>query len=415
MAQTFSKLEWRQQLADELTGNILPFWMTYVMDRANGGFYGAVTNDLQVDNNVPRSAILCARILWTYAAAHRQLGAEQRSSAEAYLSMARWAYDYLTRVFWDLEYGGLYWHVDYQGYPVVDRKHHYAQAFGIYGLAEYYRATQDARSLALAQELFYLLEKHAYDAVNQGYIEGSSRAWGALQDMRLSDREINCRKSMNTILHILEAYTNLLRVWDDARLRAQHRALIEVIQQYVIDHQTHHFKLFFDDQWRSLSDHVSYGHDIEGSWLLVEAAEVQGDVELLEQVRASALAMAAAVYREGIDADGGLFYEGGPQGLVDTHKSWWVQAEAMVGFYNAHQLSGEAHFAQAAYRCWEYIQSEVIDRTYGDWFKLLRRDGTPEPGSYKAGPWECPYHQSRACLELMARLAQAPGAEVVLG
>jgi mannobiose 2-epimerase len=188
--------------------------------------------------------------------------------------------------------------------------------------------------------------------------------------------------------------------------------LIEVIQRHVIDRQTHHFKLFFDDQWRSLSDHVSYGHDIEGSWLLVEAAQVQGDVELLEQVRASALAMAAAVYREGIDADGGLFYEGGPRGLVDTHKSWWVQAEAMVGFYNAYQLTGEAHFAQAAYRCWEYIQSKVIDRTHGGWFKVLRRDGTPEPGSYKAGPWECPYHQGRACLEMMVRLAEAPRAVV---
>ncbi len=397
-AQAFARSDFRNQLAEELTGNILPFWMAHVVDEVNGGFYGAVTNDLQVHNKVPRSAILCARILWTYASAFRQL------NAEGYLSMARWAFDYLTRVFWDPRYRGLYWHVDCRGKPVFDRKHHYAQAFGIYGLTEYYRATGEPQSLALAQELFRLLEDHAYDPVYQGYIEGSTRQWEPLADMRLSDREINCRKSMNTMLHILEAYTNLMRVWDDALLKLRHRALIQIFQRHIIDHQTHHFKLFFDDPWRSLSDHVSYGHDIEGSWLLVEAAEVQGDAELLEQVRQSAIAMATAVYDEGIDDDGGVLYEGGPQGLVDTRKSWWVQAEAVVGFYNAYELTGQAHFAQAAYRCWEFIQTRMIDRSYGDWYKLLHRDGTPDHTIYKAGPWECPYHHSRACLEMLARL-----------
>jgi mannobiose 2-epimerase len=396
--QAFNTSDFRNQLLKELTGNILPFWMTYVVDEVNGGFYGAVTNDLQVNNQVPRSAILCARILWTYASAMRRLGVEE------YLLMAHWAYDYLTRAFWDPGYGGLYWQVDNKANPVFERKHHYAQAFGIYGLTEYYRATGEPASLALAQELFHLLERHAYDPVYQGYIEGSTRRWETLDDMRLSDREINCRKSMNTMLHILEAYTNLLRVWDEAQLKARHRALIETFQRHIIDHQSHHFKLFFDDQWHSLSDHVSYGHDIEGSWLLVEAAELQGDAGLLGQVREAAIKMAEAVYREGIDDDGAVFYEAGPQGLVDTNKSWWVQAEAIVGFYNAYQLTGEAHFAQAAYRCWEYVQTKMIDRTHGDWYKILNRDGTPDHTSYKAGPWECPYHHSRACLEMLARL-----------
>lgn len=397
-AQAFNKSDFRQQLEEELTGNILPFWMTYVVDKVNGGFYGAVTNDLQVHNEVPRSAILCARILWSYATAYRRLGAEQ------YLSMARWAYDYLTRVFWDQEYGGLYWQVDHKGNPVFDRKHHYAQAFGIYGLSEYYRATQEPQSLMLAQALFHLLEKYAYEPVYQGYTEGSSREWEALADMRLSDRELNCRKSMNTMLHILEAYTNLLWVWDDAHLKAQHRALLEAFQQHILDHQTGHFKLFFDDQWHSLSENMSFGHDIEGSWLLWEAAEAQGDPALLAQVRESAISMATAVYREGLDEDGSLFYEGSPQGLVDTGKAWWAQAEAVVGFYNAYQLTGQVHFAQAAHQCWTYIQAKMVDRTHGDWFKRLHRDGTPDNAIYKAGPWECPYHHSRACFEMLVRL-----------
>jgi mannobiose 2-epimerase len=398
LVNVFDKADFRQQLEKELTGNILPFWMTHVVDKVNGGFYGAVTNDLQVCNKVPRSAVLCARLLWTFAAAYREFGAER------YLSMARRAYDYLTRVFWDRARGGLYWEVDYNGNPVADRKHHYAQAFGIYGLAEYYRATGEPQSLVLAQKLFHLLEAHAYESTYGGYIESSSRDWEALADTRLGEGDLCCRKSMNTMLHILEAYTNLLRAWDDARLKAQHRALLETFRRHIVDPQTGHFKLFFDDDWRSLSGSVSFGHDIEGSWLLCEAAEVQGDAALLAQIRQTAVDMAAAVYRDGIDKDGSLFYEADSRGNVDTTKAWWPQAEAMVGFYNAYQLSGEADFARAAYACWTYIQAKMVDREHGGWFKELYRDGTPDESSYKAGPWNCPYHHSRACFEMLARL-----------
>jgi mannobiose 2-epimerase len=397
-AQVFNKIDFRRQLEKELTGNILPFWIKYAMDKVNGGFYGALTNDLEIHNEVPRSAILCARILWTYATAYRKLGDKE------YLAMARWAYDYLARFFLDPEYGGLYWTVDYTGKPVFDRKHHYAQAFAIYGLSEYYRATEEPQSLASAQTLFQLLEKHAYDPVYGGYIECSSREWETLTDMRLSDRDLNCRKSMNTMLHILEAYTNLLRVWEDATLKAQHRALIETFQQHIVDHSTSHFKLFFDDQWNSLSENMSYGHDIEGSWLLFEAAEVQGDPVLVEQVCETAIQIAAAVYQDGLEQDGSLPYEAGPQGLVDSDKSWWVQAEAMVGFYNAYQLSRQARFMQAASRSWDYIQDRIVDRKHGDWLKRLHRDGTPDNSNYKVGPWECPYHHSRACFEMLNRL-----------
>jgi mannobiose 2-epimerase len=398
MPKPFDKVVFSQQLQEELTGNILPFWMAHTVDKVNGGFYGALTNDLQIHNEVPRSAILCARILWTYATAYRCYGDEH------YLSMAKWAYDYLERAFLDHDYGGLYWTIDYKGKPVFDRKHHYAKAFGIYGLSEYYRATHEPQGLALAQELFSLLEEHAYEPEYGGYIEGSSREWEKLEDMRLSDRDLNCRKSMNTLLHILEAYTNLLRVWDDAHLMAQHRALIETFLEHVIDPATGHFKLFFDDAWHSLLDNMSFGHDIEGSWLLVEAAGMQNDAQLLEQVRQAAVGIAAAVLRDGVEGDGSIPYEANSAGLVDPEKSWWVQAEAMIGFYNAYQLSGQEPFAQTSHQSWEYIQNRLVDRQHGDWFKVLTRDGTPMSDSYKVGPWECPYHHSRACFEMMDRL-----------
>jgi len=397
-AQILNNSDFRRQLEEELTENILPFWIMQPIDKANGGFYGAMTNDLEIHNEVPRSAILCARILWTYATAYRKLGESE------YLAMANWAYDYLRRVFLDPEYGGVYWTVDAAGKPFLDRKHHYAQAFAIYGLSEYYRATEQPESLILAQTLFQLLEKHAYDPLYGGYIEGSSRKWEALADMRLSDRDLNCHKSMNTMLHVLEAYTNLLRVWDDATLKTQQRALIEIFQQRIVNPSTGHFKLFFDDSWNSLLPNVSFGHDIEGSWLLLEAAEVQGDPALVEQVRATAIRIATAVYQDGLEEDGSLPYEAGPQGLVDSDKIWWVQAEAMLGFYNAYQISGQSRFEKAAQQSWNYIRVNMVDRVHGDWIKKLHRDGTPDESNYKVGPWECPYHHSRACFEMLDRL-----------
>lgn len=399
MATTFNRAGFRQELERELTEHILPFWMTHVVDEVNGGFHGAVTNDLQVHHEVPRSAIMCARILWTYAAAFRILGDER------YLEMAYHAYDYLTDVFWDDEHGGVYWDVDHRGTPVSDRKHHYAQAFAIYGLTEYYRMTREPHSLTLARALFHLMEKHAHDAAYQGYFESSSREWEALEDVRLSDRDLNCPKSMNTMLHILEAYTNLLQVWDGAYLKARHRALLEAFQRHIIDYRTGHFRLFFDEQWHSLSENVSYGHDIEGSWLLVDAAQAQGNSGWVAQMSETAVLLATAVYEEGLAEDGSIPYESGPDGLVDAGRAWWVQAEAMVGFYNAHQLTGEEHFAEAAYRCWSYIQSHVVDRAHGEWFKRLHPDGTPDHTNYKAGPWEDPYHHGRACFEMLDRLA----------
>lgn len=398
MTSSLTPTEFRQQLEKELTENILPFWMTQVVDRENGGFYGAVTNDLQVLNETPRSAVLCARILWTFAAAYRRLGNEQ------YLSAARWAYDYLIHVFWDHQYGGVYWSIDKGGNPVLDRKHHYAQAFTIYALSEFYRSSKLGKALVLAKQLYQLLEQHAYDPVHHGYIEGRSREWQILEDTRLSDKDLNCHKSMNTMLHILEAYTNLSRVWDDGDLKRKLRALIEAFLDQILDRQTKHFKLFFDKGWNSLSDHVSFGHDIEGSWLLGEAVEMYDDPALRDKVQETSIQLASAVLEEGTDEDGSLFHEASPEGIVDPGKEWWTQAEAIVGFYNAFQLTGDERFAEAATQLWSYIQIHMIDHENGDWFKRLLRDGTPEMDRPKAGPWDCPYHHARMCFEMIDRL-----------
>jgi mannobiose 2-epimerase len=398
MAQIRFTESLRHELDAELTGNILPFWMRHVPDPVNGGFVGALTNDLQVRNDVPRSAVLCARILWTYSRAYRERGDPQ------YLAMAQHAYDYLCNAFWDDQFGGLYWQVDSRGRAVSDRKHHYAQAFGIYALSEYHLSTQEPNSLTLAQRLYRLLEEHGFDEVHGGYYEGEGREWGPLADVRLSDKEPDSPKSMNTMLHILEAYGNLLRAWGDPDLKRQHRRLLEAFQSHVVDLGSGHLRLFFDESWQPLSQNQSFGHDIEGSWLLVEAAELQDDPVLLAQAQETAVRLATGVVRDGIDADGGLFEEASPQGLVDPGKSWWAQAEALVGFCNAYQIAGREEFADAVCQSWLFIQRRLVDRVHGDWFKRLKRDGTPDNSVFKVGPWECPYHHARACFEMLARL-----------
>ena len=396
------------QFRKELTENILPFWMRHTVDRENGGFYGKVTCDLKVEKEAPRASVINTRILWTFSAAYRLLGIPE------YREMADRAYAYILDKFWDKQYGGVYWVVDYLGNPISDRKQIYAQAFAIYGLAEYYRATGEAESLERAQQLFRLIEEKSRERVYGGYLEACSRNWGALDDLRLSEKDLNCPKSMNTHLHVMEAYTNLLRVWRDPSLAARQKALLEVTMEHIVDGVTGHFRMFFDNQWNSLTDHISFGHDIEGSWLIFEAAEVLGDPELFAHARRLAVEMAFAVYEQGLDKDGSLFYEANSKGVfIDPNKHWWAQAEAVVGFYNAWQLSRDVRFLEASRRAWEYIEERVVDKVHGEWHAKLSPQGVPftekeDPNdACLVGPWKCPYHNSRVCLEMMERLGPA--------
>jgi mannobiose 2-epimerase len=419
---------WRRQIETELTGNILPFWIEHTVDVGHGGFVGALTNDLEIHNEAPRSSVICARILWTYAAAFR------RFRRPTYLKMAARAYSYLTEVFWDDQHQGVYWQVNAEGHPINLRKHSYAQAFAIYGLAEYYLATGDEQSLARARQLFALFERHAHDPVHGGYIEGCGEAWDALADMRLSDKEPDCRKSMNTLLHILEAYTNLLRVADEPLLRTRLGELIDIFLDKVMTpaappalpatppaSQTPvtpaaisapslagpanlaRFHLFFDDAWQPLPDHVSYGHDIEGSWLLVEAAKALGDPSRMARTEAAAISLAAAVLQNGLAPDGSVVYARHRDGSVDATKHWWAQAECVVGFINAWQICHSEPYYAAAQTLWHVIETQFVDRTNGEWYKVLDPQGRPLATQYKVGPWECPYHHARMCLELLTR------------
>jgi mannobiose 2-epimerase len=400
---TQDNARWAARFQAELTGDILPFWSRHAVDEARGGFHGKIDCAGKVVLAEPRSAVLNTRILWTYAAACREFGS-------AYRELADRAFRYVADRFVDPVHGGIFWMLDPDSRPIDAHKQIYAQAFAIYALSEYYRATGVPESLTIARELYRLIEAHGRDLAYGGYIEARNRSWGALEDQRLSEKDLNAPKSMNTHLHVLEAYTNLLRVWPDPALAASQTRLLEAMLDHIVDASTAHFQLFFEMDWRSVSTHVSYGHDIEGTWLLCEAAEVLNDATLIERTHTLAVKMAQAVYEQGLDTDGSIFYESDGHGhMVDPKKHWWAQAEAVVGFYNAWQLSGAEHFRTAAVRLWDYIETHVVDHVHGEWYAKLAPDGRVLPESEDAdaclvGPWKCPYHNTRACLEMLRRL-----------
>ncbi|UOE93071.1 AGE family epimerase/isomerase [Alkalihalobacillus sp. LMS39] len=386
-----------QEIEMELKENILPFWIEHTVDEINGGFYGFITNDLDVNKGAEKGCILNSRILWTYAKAYRTYGDER------YLEMATHAFQYVKNVFWDKEYDGLYWMVDFKGVPVEDRKHIYNQAFGIYGLTEYYMATKEEESLKLAIKLYELIEKYSYDKENKGYFEAFTREWRTDEDLRLSGKDLNTPKSMNTHLHILEAYTNLYRVWKDEHFKEKVKELIVVTLEHIVSEEAQ-FKLFFDEKWNSKSDIISYGHDIEGSWLLYEAAEVLEDVELLMKVQNITIAMAKKVLEEGLDQDGSVINERENE-HIDRDKIWWVQAEAMVGFFNAYQLTSDQAYVETVDRIWTFTKKYIIDQQNREWY--WKREANLEISNLpKVEPWKCPYHNSRFCFEILARIKE---------
>lgn len=384
----------------ELRRNILLFWMNNTLDRENGGFYGAITNNRMIQNQVERSAVLCGRILWTFSTA------AMIYKDNEYREVADWAYEYLTTRFWDDRDQGVFWSINRHGQPIQDRKHTYAQAFSIYGLSAYYQATQIPKSLALAKQLFDLIETHTYDPINGGNIECRARDWSHLDDMRLSAIDLNSAKSMNTMLHLMESYAAMYSVWPDPTLKHKLEDLIKVFLTRIIDQDSGHQRLFFDHQWNSIKNHISYGHDIETSWLLLESAEILGDPTLITQARMVSIKMAQAVFDESLGADGTILYEAGPDGHRVLERHWWAHAEAVVGFENAYQISGRTHFKDASQRVWKYIQDHFVDHKDGDWYKLLEQNGAPILSHEKVGPWECPYHHARMCFEMIKRLKQ---------
>lgn len=378
----------------ELTENILPFWINSMQDNRHGGFYGKIDGSDLLYPEANKGAILNARILWTFSAAYRLL------KEPVYLDIAQRAFGYICTFFIDKERGGAYWELDYKGNPVNMKKQTYVQGFMLYGFSEFYRATGDPKALELAKDFFRLIEK-CHDNRSGGYPEAYTRDWQPIEDMRLSEKDVNEKKTMNTHLHILEPYTNLLRIWKDEELIVAQRRLIDIFITKILDRETGHLNLFFDEEWNVRSGAVSYGHDIEASWLLFEAAELLDDRGLLSRITEISLRVADAA-SEGLEADGAMAYERMGH-HTDSERHWWVQAETVVGYMYAYENSGDIRYKEKAFAVWNYIRNYMVDNENGEWYWSRFPDGRINRKDDKAGFWKCPYHNGRMCMEMMER------------
>ena len=388
----------KQEVREVLEDNILRFWIERMQDEEHGGFYGRIDNQNILHADADKGAILNARILWTFSAAYRVLGKSE------YLKIATRAKRYFIDHFIDPEYGGVYWSLDYKGQPKDTKKQFYAIGFAIYGLSEYARATNDQEALEQAINLYRCVEEHALDKEYNGYIEAMTRNWQPIDDMRLSEYDANYPKSQNTHLHIIEPYANLYRVWPSAELGQSLRNIISIFTDRILNPETHHLDLFFEMDWtRGAGQLESYGHDIECSWLMHEAALVLGDQKVLNKVEPIVQTVAKAS-EKGLNVDGSMIHEANlTAGTKDDDLHWWVQAEAVVGFYNIYQHFHDEAALEKALRCWQYIKENLIDYQHGEWYWSRHRDASLNTVDDKAGFWKCPYHNGRMCLEIIER------------
>lgn len=385
----------KDEVRKELTGNILPFWMDRMAD-PSGGFYGRMDGEGKLRQDAEKGAILNARILWTFSSAWRILGDEK------YGKIAERAFEYIISHFVDNKYGGTYWSLNADGTPGDTKKQFYAIAFMIYALAEYFRAGGCRAALDTAASLYRCIEEHSLDKIRGGYIEACTRNWEPIEDMRLSEKDRNDAKTMNTHLHILEAYTGLYRVWKDKALEASLKHIIELFLERITDSDGH-LILFFNEDWHRTSDCVSYGHDIEASWLLCEAVAVLGDGEIEKRVLETSRRMADAAM-EGFGMETGMEYEYDRlEGRRNASRDWWVQAETVVGCATRYRLTGDALWKERALKEWEFIKKHIICPD-GEWYWAALPHGDcfrPDTANDRAGFWKCPYHNGRMCMELL--------------
>ncbi len=387
----------KKQFENELTDNILNYWVKEVYDTKRNTFFGRITNDGQKFPEAPLSAVFTTRVLWTFSAAHRFY------PTAIYKKMADEAFRILVETFWDNENGGIYWSVFPDGKPEDTKKQFYAEAFFIYALSEYWLAFKDEKAKQLAVSMFMLMEKYAFDPEFGGYIEANTADWKETTDQRLSPKDLDVKKSMNTHLHILEAYTNLYRIHKVEEVEKKVEHLLRVFLDKILDEETGHLILFFDKDWTVRSEIDSYGHDIEATWLMHEAAEVLGNKEIIEEVEHVAIKMSEVAIKEGLAAHGGMYYEKA-EGHLQEQFDWWPQAEAVVGFFNTYQITNDEKYLEYAKKSWEFIRNHIIDKKNGEWFWGVDSNLKPLKTD-KVSPWKAPYHNGRMCMEMMRRIA----------
>ena len=388
----------QQEFRAELIA-IADWWAKYTVDHEQGGFYGEIDAQNYPVKNASKGIILNARILWFFSEVAQEV------DSPVYRNCAKRAYDYVMEHFFDKEQGGVYWELNAAAVPINTKKQVYAQAFTIYALCAYYQLTRDENALARALECFNLVERYAIDHEREGYLEAFTREWGVIEDLRLSEKDLNYPKSQNTHLHILEAYTTLHQAHPAPEVKAALHYNIQMFDKYMIDRNTYHLRMFMDLEWKDFSPGYTYGHDIEASWLIAKALESLGDAAYTAELTPTLIDIARVTLEEAIGEQGQVidsFDFSTRRTNVDT--VWWVQAEALVGFLYAYSTTGEEPFYRAAKNCWQFIKDYQIDREHGEWLWLSSLDRINSEPYYKVGFWKCPYHNGRAMMEAIRYL-----------
>ena len=387
----------RKAFEEHLINNIIPFWNKMV-DKENGGFYGYADADGNPKKDSVKGCILNSRILWFYSAAYHLLKEQEL------LEKAEHAFLFLQNNFFDSRYGGVYWSVQADGTPEDTTKHTYNQAFAIYALSVYYMASGKKEALHLAYSLYHTIEERCRDA--EGYFEAFDRAFVPASNEKLSENGVMAERTMNTLLHVMEAYTELYRADGFFAVGDSIREILRIFKRKVYDADREICKVFFDKDYNSLISLESYGHDIEASWLIERACDVLGDKAYYEEMLPMIRELADGAYHNGIDTVNFAMNNESENGVVSAKKIWWVQAEAVTGFYNAYQLQPEKKtYLHMAEKIWDYIKSHIIDKKTGEWIEDIEPDNTVKAGQALVHPWKCPYHNGRMCIEMMQRLA----------
>lgn len=390
-----------KQFKNELVA-IADWWIENTIDKTNNGFIGEITATGVVKEKSNRGIVLNTRILWFFSEIALYFNEVK------YKEIADRAYHYIQSFFFDHTFGGVVWEVDYQGHCINNRKQIYAQAFAIYALCSYYKLTKNQQVLDNAYALYGLIEKYGHDDTNGGYYEAFSQQWGHLDDVRLSTKDLNYPKTMNTHLHIIEAYTALYSVFNCSDVRQSLITLLGYYHKYFINKDNYHLRMFLDNNWQDHSTTYSYGHDIESSWLIWESVKILGDKDLYNIFKPLVIKLAATCYREGRDDKGAVLdmYDiKNNKNIVE--RVWWIQAEALVGFLNAYEITGEYFYLEAVAKNWQFICNSIIDHKHGEWHWSSILDQHDSYHHYKMGFWKAPYHNGRAMLEMCKRLQVA--------
>lgn len=387
------------EIETHLKEKLIPFWEG-LKDKENGGYYGYMGYDLAIDTHYEKGCILNSRILWFFSNAYMLLGEDHLKDA------AEHAYKFLKDCCIDKENGGVYWSVTYNGKISDDTKHTYNQAFAIYALSSYYDAVKDEEALKIAEELFNLIEEKCTD--EYGYLEAFSRTFEPAGNDKLSENGVMADKTMNTLLHVFEAYTEYYRASHNEKAAARLCFMLDIFKNNVYNEKLGRQEVFFDQKYTPLIDLYSYGHDIETAWLLDRGLEVLGDSGYIEMFAPVTHALAVNIYNHAF-VNGSVLNEA-ENGINDTTRVWWVQAESIVGFINeGMKASGKeesSKYFKAAEALWEYIKEFIIDKREGsEWFWSVNADGEPCQKPI-VEPWKCPYHNGRMCIEVVRRMKQ---------